>query len=168
MSKAYCLMRDVIKNFHPDFIDNQELSLFGLLRPELFNVERLVEESLAAVGGYILIDGEHQDFCDGSDSKTSSFSPNPSSANSHSGSIKNVRTAGGNLKAGPLRVLIYNPLELKTHFYFLPRSFWPLLVSKGYGGLGIINYSYNLRSQDIPRFRNFQCNTFEKLATSKE
>lgn len=164
MSKQHVLMRDIITQYHPDF-KSRSVKRLALSRPELFNVERLIEECMAEIGGYQHVGGEHQDFSDGSDSKTSSIRRNPKKGSQvcYSGQIKNVRTAGGNLKIGALRVVIYNPILQNCGYYFLPRDFWTACVSNGYRGLGVIGYSYNCLSQHIPRFKDYQCESFEHL-----
>jgi len=164
MSKHYTLMHDVITKHHPNFT-SRSVKRLALDRPEIFNVEHLIEECLAELGGYQLVGGEHQDFCDGSDSKTSSISSTANDGGlTHRGTIKNVRTSGGNLKIGALRVVVYNPIEQNCSFYFLPRGFWTTCVTQGYGGLGIISYSYNRKTQQILRFVPFRCEDFEELA----
>jgi hypothetical protein len=47
MSRELVLMRDLICQYHPEFVSSSDMRRCGLRRPDLFNVERLVEESLA-------------------------------------------------------------------------------------------------------------------------
>lgn len=119
MNKEYALMRDVITQYHPNFIKSKDLRRFGLSRPEMFNVERLVEESLAAVGGYNFVDEYGRDFDDpcNSDSKTVTVCCNSIKRSNYAFRISNVDT-----KIGSLRVTIYNPIKERVDFMYLPKA----------------------------------------------
>jgi hypothetical protein len=169
MSKKLLLMRDIVCIYHPWFRKSASRRADGLKCPDRFNVEFLVEESLAAVGPYTFVDGEHYDYSDFSDCKTASIRVNPATPgrNTHSGEISGVKTAGGGQKAGPLRCTIYNPHkpggELK--FYFLPLHFWSnYIVTHPSSGIGKIVYSYNRIRDDIIKFQGYECANFEELA----
>ena len=60
MSKNLVLMRDVICIYHPEFRISKDLRAYGMKHPEIFNVERLIEESLAAVGPYEFVDRDYR------------------------------------------------------------------------------------------------------------
>lgn len=167
MSKAQVLMRDVITEYHPEFRRSQDLRRYGQENPTIFNVERLIEESLAAVGSYRFIDAAHADFDDGTDSKTASIRVNPSAPgrNTHIGEISNVETAGGGQKAGALRCIIYNPHQDGLRYYFLPKSHWQHWITlHPSSGIGKIKYTYNRVRDEIPKFLGFECGSFEELA----
>lgn len=167
MSKQLVLMRDVICIYHPEFRHSADLRRYGMAHPEIFNVERLIEESLAAVGPYRFIDGDHEDFSDGTDSKTASIRVNPArpGCNTHTGEITGVETAGGGRKAGALRCTIYNPHTDGLKFYFLPKSMWSQKITiHPTSGVGKIVYTYNRLSDSIPKFRGYECTNFEELA----
>ena len=167
MSKSLVLMRDVICIYHPDFRRSRDLQSYGLRQPHIFNVERLVEESLAAVGPYKFIDGEHCDFDDGTDSKTASIRVNPVrvGGNSHTGEISNVETAGGGRKMGALRCTIYNPHQDNLKFYFLPRDMWSQNITiHPTSWIGKIMYTYHRPSDYINKLEGYQCSSFEELA----
>ena len=167
MSKSLVLMRDVICKYHPSFRKSKDLRAYGMEAPELFNVERLIEESLAAVGPYKFIDGDHSDFDDGTDSKTASIRLNPlkPGTNSHGGEISGVETAGGGRKAGALRCTIYNPHTDSLKFYFLPKSMWSRHITiHPTQGAGKIMYTYNKPHDYIAKFIGYECANFEALA----
>jgi hypothetical protein len=166
MNKNLVIMRDVICVHHPRFKSSRDLKQYGLQHPEIFNVERLVEESMAAVGSYAFIDAAHADFSDGSDSKTSSIGSNPLRVgqNSYRGEISNVETAGGGQKQGALRCVIYNPHRDCLMYYFVPKPVWrDLITIHPSTQIGKIMYSYNRAGDYIARFDGLQCSDFEEL-----
>lgn len=166
MNKHYALMRDVIIAHHPGFVGNKELCKFGLDRAEIFNVEKLVEESMAALGPYNLVSGAHFDFTDGSDCKTSSIYTTSTSTTdvSYRGEISGVQTASGNLKHGALRCVIYNPHRDETLYYFLPYDFWINSVTRHpTTGVGKIKYTYNSSRDSIAKFSGLRLSTFAEL-----
>ena len=167
MSKNLVLMRDVICVYHPEFRKSKDLQAYGLKHSDIFNVERLIEESLAAVGPYQFIDGDHADFSDGTDSKTASIRVNPikPGANSHNGEISGVETAGGGRKAGALRCTIFNPHTDSLKFYFLPKSMWSRNITiHPSSGVGKIVYTYHRPYDHIVKFHGHECSSFEELA----
>lgn len=167
MSKNLVLIRDVINLYHPEFVSSRSLRNYALKNPEIFKVERLVEECLAHVGPYKFIDGEHMDYDDFSDSKTASISPNPTKKGgiSHRGEISGVETAGGGRKAGALRCTIYNPHKNDLKYYFLPKSMWAKHITiHPSSGVGKIIFSYNSEYDGIPTFQGFECRDFRELA----
>jgi hypothetical protein len=170
MSKSLVLMRDVICIYHPEFRVSRDLRAYGMKHPDIFNVERLVEESLAAVGPYRFIDGDHADFSDGTDSKTASIRVNPARAggNSFLGEISGVETAGGGRKAGALRCTVYNPHKDSLKFYFLPKSMWSRHITiHPSSGVGKVMYSYHKPYDHIVKFHGYECGSFEELARAK-
>lgn len=167
MSKSLVLMRDVICLYHPKFRKSKDLRAYGMEHPDIFNVERLVEESLATLGPYKFIDGDHADFSDGTDSKTASirFNPVRPGLNSHAGEISAVSTAGGGHKLGALRCTIYNPHKDNLKFYFLPKSMWRHNITiHPSSGIGKIMYTYNRAGDYISKFEGFECSSFKELA----
>lgn len=160
-------MRDVIVKYHPAFNTSRDLQRYGLANPEIFNVERLVEESLAAVGGYEFIDADHADFSDGTDSKTASIRERPTQPgrNTFMGEITGVETAAGGQKSGALRCTIYNPHKDSLKFYYLPKYWWrDHILYHPTSGIGKIRYTYNVYHDDIIKFDGFECESFEHLA----
>lgn len=112
MSRELTLMRDVICQYHPDFVVSRDLRRFGLKNPTIFNVERLIEESLAAVGNMRFVDAEGYDFePDYSDSKTCTVN-----ARTRVGQINSVEA-----KVGALRVTVYNPVRSGLDYFYIPK-----------------------------------------------
>ena len=169
MSKSLVLMRDVICVYHPRFRNSPEIKRFGLECPDHFNVEKLVEESLAAVGPYYFVDEDHYDFSDFTDAKTASIRLNPKKAgcNTFQGEISGVQTAGGGQKYGALRCIIYNPHKPDggLKYYFLPPSFWKNYITiHPTSKTGKVEYTYNRVHDKIIKFQGYECVNFEELA----
>jgi len=167
VSKEFLLMRDIICEYHPSFIKNKKLRKFGLEQPNIFKVEKLVEQSMSSFGLYEHIDAAYADFSDGSDSKTSSISPNtkPDKKNCYYGEIGGVSRITGGEKSGALRCVIYNPHKEDLRYYFLPKSMWinNIRIHKA-SGIGRISFSYNVVKDIIPKFEGYECVEFEELA----
>jgi len=113
MNKNYIFMRDIVCKYHPKFIDSEDLRRVGLGNPELFNVERCIEESLAHAGNMEFVDEEGYDFLpDYSDSKT--VTVNSTRKVAEISSVEN--------KIGPLRITVYNPITSCAEFFYLPKK----------------------------------------------
>jgi hypothetical protein len=133
----------------------------------MYNIEYLVEQSLAHVGGYEFIDAHHADYPDGSDCKTASIRENPLKPGhrSYGGEISGVETAGGGRKQGALRCIIYNPHKDNLKFYFLPKSWWERNITlHPSSGVGKITYTYHEPYDHIVKFHGYECANFEELA----
>ena len=163
MSKESVMMRDVICQFHPDFVNNPGLQSYALSHPQVFNVETLVEEALAAVGPYDHTDTALADFSDGSDSKTSTIGYiTPKNGR---GYIKNVVSSAGSYKEGALRCVIYNSYTESLLYYFLPKNVWMDMVTFDTGNnKGSIGFSWNQCTNRIAKFEANRCKTFDELA----
>jgi len=167
MNKETLLMEQIIVKFHPQFKESTQLQDLGLLRPEIFNVEMLVEECLAACGPYELSRGCHQDFSDGSDCKTASIrrEPNKPGTASHKGEISGVQTSAGVVKLGALRCVVYNPCENNLLYFYLPKEFWTQNIDRHpTTGMGRIFFTYNRNTMVVPKLIAYQVNNFEELA----
>ena len=105
-------MRDIVCKHHPAFKRSADLRHYGIKHNDIFNIERLVEESLAAAGGYDFVDAEGYDFTDYSDSKTTSVNQK----------TYHVEVNGVETKIGALRITAYNPFKDSADYFFVPKS----------------------------------------------
>jgi hypothetical protein len=123
-SKEHLILTEIIFKYHPLFVNNIELQTFALENQDVFRIERLVEHTMAYVGGYNFINGAHCDFDDGSECKTASVRPSPNkpSTTSYTLEISNVVSSGGCAKTGPIRVVLYNPHTYNLKYYYLPAA----------------------------------------------
>jgi len=153
-------MRDVICIYHPEFRKSRDLQSYGLKHPDIFNVERLIEESLAAVGNYLLVDREGYDFSDYSDSKTTTVN-----LNSRVGTVGSVET-----KIGALRITAYNPFKNAADYFFVSRQDLKYVKSPCYGvndHKERIKFTYSKKSDSYGMFEDYRVNNFKELARAK-
>lgn len=162
MSKNHVLMRDVICRYHPAFVQSSDLRKYGLAHAEIFNVERLIEESLAAVGGYDFVDEAGRDFNDrwNSDSKTTTVIPD--------GASKTAIITGVENKIGSLRVTVYNPFKDSVDFLYIPRVSVAAIKECCYGKSAYkekIRARWNANKDYYNSCERFRIGSFEELAT---
>jgi len=157
MSKSLVLMRDVICVYHPSFNSSPDLQKFGLEMPERFNIERLIEETLAAVGPYRYVDEEGYDFTDYSDSKTTTIN-----ANTRVGTIGSVET-----KIGALRITAYNPFKDAADFFYVSKRDLKYVKSPCYGvndHKERILFTYTAKGDTYNTFDDYRVKDFRELA----
>lgn len=165
MSKNFVLIRDVIIKYHPDFVKNRTLQKMALSRPHIFNVERLIEEALAAVGGYNFVDEAGRDFdCpNNSDSKTASLLRNKQSAIT-------LTISSVECKIGSLRVTIYNPFADRVDFMYISEKDIKSVKRACYGknehSQRIVG-SWNQFTDSYNSMEDFRKWSFEELATAR-
>ena len=157
MSKSLVLMRDVICIYHPEFRASKDLRSYGIKHPEIFNVERLIEESLAAVGPYQFVDKEGYDFTDLSDSKTTTVN-----ANTRVVTISSVET-----KIGALRITAYNPFKDAADYFYVSKRDMKYVKSPCYGNNDHkerILFTYSKKGDNYNMFEDYRVRSFEELA----
>lgn len=160
-TKNYLFMRDIILRFHPDFEGTSYERNRDLKKAQHFNIPSLIEQSLAAVGGYDFIDAEGYDFSDYSDSKTVSI--NPTTGRATIGSVEN--------KIGALRVIVYNPIKNGIDYFFVPADEVAYCKGPCYGKTDHkerIRFSYSKVAEDsYGWFEDYRVDSFEELAKCK-
>lgn len=159
--KNKVLMRDVILKFHPDYV-NSKIKNHALNFSHHYNVERLVEESLAYVGGYDRVDESGRDFncSQNSDSKTSMI--NHTSLKVEVGSIEN--------KIGALRILVFNPFKDCIDYFYIPASSVDKVARACYGTnkhKSRLVMKYNSSKDKYNMFDVFRMPTFESVAKAQ-
>jgi hypothetical protein len=164
ITKEYLIMRDIVCKYHPDYKGSRK----AIKNCHHYNVELLVEETMAYVGKYKFIDGDHCDFSDGSDSKTSSIRLT-SNGSSGSGELSNVISPGGTSKKGALRVVIYNSITQTLMYYFLPKSAWNNLKINIHAttNMGRLFFTYSIKDGLIKKFAGYECKDLATLAKQK-
>lgn len=176
-TKTKTLLRDVIFKYHPEVKDNDTVKEFLSKHTDWVNIERMVEETMAAVGGYNFVDGEGYDFDDGealgcanSECKTASIYPNPipkGNCNSYKLEISNVSKGGpfGGEKNGTLRVVLFNPITDSTHYYYIPKRYWKdMIVYHPTTQIGKIAATWNSVTGSINKLDKFEVKNFKVLA----
>lgn len=164
MSKNFVLMRDVIVKYHPEFRKSKDLQRYGLTHASIFNIERLVEESLSSVGGYDFVDETGRDFNDSwnSDSKTTTVIPDGSSKTAIVSSLEN--------KIGSLRITIYNPFKESIDFMYIPKVSVDARKEPNYGKASYkekLRIRWNAAADRYNAFEIFRLSSFEELACAQ-
>ena len=167
MSKHLKLMTEIVCQHHPEFIASKDLTRYGLKHPEIFNIERLVEESLAHRGDYEFVDEDGYDFSDYSDSKTATVVNNGGQKPTKAVIIQGVEN-----KIGALRTTVYNPYNESVAYFYIPKRDVRLL--KENSGTAGSQYTQKERiraywshSQDhYNKLEHYRVNTFLDLANS--
>ena len=160
MSKSLVLMRDVICIYHPRFRNSPDIKRFGLECPEHFNIERLIEESLAAVGPYRFVDEDGYDFSDLSDSKTTTIN-----ANTRVATISNVET-----KIGALRITAYNPFKESVDYFYVSKRDLKYVKSPCYGvhdHKERIVFTWSEKNDTYNMFEDYRVKSFTELAKAR-
>ena len=158
MSKNLVLMRDIVCVYPPESRKSADLRRYGIKHKDTFNIERLVEESLAAVGPYEFVDEEGYDFTDYSDSKTTTVN-----INTRRGEIGSVET-----KIGALRITAYNPFKDAADYFFVPKNDMYRVKTACYGVHSHkerIQFMYSKQYEDdYGWFEDYRVKNFEALA----
>lgn len=158
MSKQRTLLKEIIIPNLPELFASKAARDFALANPHAFNVEHLVELSLARVGEYEFVDGNGYDFDDNSESKTTTVNEKTLS----------LTVMGVENKIGSMRIVAYNPIKESVDYFFLTQQQLRAYASRASGK----NTSHKERLQarwNAPRdhynqFEQFRVNSFEELA----
>jgi len=167
MSKHLVLMQEIVCNHHPEFLASKDLTRYGLKHPEIFNIERLVEESLAHRGYYEFVDKDGYDFTDYSDSKTATVVNNGGQKQTKVVIIQNVEN-----KIGALRTTVFNPYNNSVAYFYIPKQDVRLLKENSgtqgsaYTQKERIRTSWNSSRDDYNKLEYYRVNTFLDLANS--
>jgi hypothetical protein len=162
MNKQAVFMRDVVCEYHPDFKSNSSLKQFALAMPARFNIELLIEETLAHVGGMQFVDESGYDFLpDYSDSKTVTVN-----RNSRVAEISSVET-----KIGAIRITAYNPFKGSCDYFFVPRASVALVKEPCYARKSVlkerIKFTYSSRGDHYGKFEQYRVASFPALALAR-
>ena len=167
MNKHLKLMQEIVCNHHPRFINSPEIQSFGLECPEHFNIERLVEESLAHRGPYGFVDENGYDFTDYSDSKTATVVCNGGQSQSKVLIIDSVEN-----KIGALRITAYNPYNVSVAYFYVPKRDVRLLKENtgtrgsAYTQKERIRATWSQAQDHYNKLEHYRVNTFLDLANS--
>lgn len=171
--KDYALLRDVVCEYHPVYSSN-EMKNIVLENPNHFNVPRLIEETMAIVGGYEFVDGAHYDFSDGTECKTASVGINPSDKrypNGYRATISNMSSGAGVNKTGDTRVVMYNHLTDSVHFLYIPKDHVGRelhITRNSSSNIGRIEATFNSKKSEFcKKIKPYFVDSFEVLAQRK-
>ena len=164
ITKDELFTKEIFMKYHPAFKNSYVLKT-AIEYPTILKTDRLMEETLAAIGGYNFVDLDYQDFDDvcKSDSKTVSVKV------SGQFTIKNLES-----KIGALRVSIYNPRKVSgptVDFMFIPYEAVQDLkvqwgVAEKYCTKHVINGYWSNNTETYGKLQEFKVDTFEELAVA--
>lgn len=170
MAKAKLMMHDILPH-HPELGRYPSaLRKYFLENSDESNVERMFEKTLAHIGDYKFTNGDHCDFSDKSDAKTSSVTLKPTKpgASTHMGRITGIGHVSGSIKSGAIRLAVYIAPKQKINYYYLPKKFWSKLnLHTGRTGEIGISFSYNSETDTIPKFEFCRVKNIIELAKAK-
>tara|TARA_B100000900_G_C20245868_1_gene579858 strand:- start:69 stop:599 length:531 start_codon:yes stop_codon:yes gene_type:complete len=170
MCKNKTLFRNIVNKYHPDFKSKSILKQVEK-HPLIFNIEHLIELTMAEVGGYEFVDADHCDFSDGTECKTGSIRQSlyGQRKNTYSLEISNIVSPGGNIKEGDVRVVIYNPHTDSQTYYYIPQEDLTKIGINYHPttGVGRIFASWNSKKNTIRKLDKYEVESFEDLAKFK-
>lgn len=162
-TKSEVILEEIVFQYHPALAEPPER--IRQCHPENWNIPRLVEESMAHVGGYDFVDEEGYDFNDFylSDCKTTTVITYPKPHPRHVFEIGSVET-----KVGALRIVAFNPIHGGLDYFFVPKDGVLKHKTKCYGKSRLkerIQAAYNVAGNHYNKFEVYRVDTFENLAT---
>jgi hypothetical protein len=161
--KNQLILKQIITIYNPEYYD------LDISDPKDYDVSKMLEETMALVGGYTFLDGSHFDFSDGTECKTGSVQRNPRKqngirTNNHDVRISSTSSGAGVSKTGDLRVVIYNNVTNKLEFFFIPqRDIDKLTSMDGYKKKGDIKTTYNRETNKITALEKYRMSDFVSL-----
>ena len=173
LSKAELILRDIICEYHPDVAGNKQVITFLKKHVNWLDIEGMVEETMAYVGGYKFVDEAHYDFSDGTDCKTASVQPSPKKrygkeTTAHLCEITGIGNVGdySQVKSGDLRVVVYNPHKQCLQYYFIPHKDMLRIMRYHSGGYRITT-SWNHKWDRNMKLDQFEVDDFVTLSRTE-
>ena len=159
MNKQQRILIDIAHEHLPEYQDPKFLPQFQS-RWRHYNVEHIVEDAMAHVGGYEYVNEKHYDNTDYSETKTGTLRTHDSIA-----TITNIVSDRGNkAKVGDIRAVIYNEYTEQLEYFFMPKAKWELLREHGNSNKRILRAKYNPATGKIAKWEQFRVKDFETLA----
>jgi hypothetical protein len=157
LNKHQLILRDIAA-VHLDDFRGREQEL--LLNWDYYNVERIVERTMAHLGGYEFVDAHGYDNTDYSETKTGTIRRHDSMA-----TITNITTVHKDTpKVGDIRAVFYNEFTGQLDYYFLPKAGWEAIREYGASNKNILRARYNHILDVIPKWKAWRVPDFESLA----
>lgn len=152
-----------------DFDEQDLITLRKAVEMGLVQRDRLIELAISAVSGIPLDSRQGRDHADGSDTKTvcSSYRCNNIKKGSwmHSWQIRNIAS-----KTGALRVVAYNQLTDKFHYFFIPYAAWKhckytveIILQRVYGAHS--DPGFDGETTKASKWWQYECTTFEEMCS---
>lgn len=153
-NKSLAILNEIAIPYQPKRYTKKDLE-----RAEVFNIERITELVMAAVGGYDFVDEKYRDFncVNNTDCKTSTVRKKD----------KGITISAVENKIGGLRVVAYNELVKCLHYFFMPYAEWKKIEERK-PTKSIIRGTYNVKRDCYNKLQKYRVSCFETLATITE
>jgi hypothetical protein len=125
-----------------------------------YNVEHIVEDAMAVVGGYQYVDCDHYDNSDYSETKTGTCRQHDRTATVSGIISRHTKTA----KVGDIRAVIYNEFTGNLDYFFMPKAAWELTREYGDANCSILRTKYQPAIDVYTKWERFRVESFEILA----
>jgi hypothetical protein len=160
LNKHQLIIRDILCEHNPKYQGRAEelMEDWGF-----FNAERIVEQTMADLGGYDRVDATGYDNSDYSETKTGTVRRHDRTATISGILTAHTRTA----KVGDLRVVMYNEFTNRLDYFFLPKAYWETIREHGKSNCDILRAKYSPDSDAIHKWRDYRVDTFLELALKK-
>lgn len=150
----------ILKSIAQPYLPELKITRTGILTAwHYYNVEHIVEQAMARVGGYECVNEYHYDNSDYSDTKTASINQTDRMA-----TVANVVTAAGEPKMGDLRVVLYNAYKDRLDYFFLPKAAWESMREYGGANCRKLRARYEPSRDIVYKWNAYRLPTFEALA----
>jgi len=157
LNKHQLIIRDILCAHNPKYQGREQelMEDWGL-----FNVERIVEEQMAALGGYDRVDATGYDNSDYSETKTGTVRRHDRTATITSILTERTRTA----KVGDIRAVMYNEFTERLDYFFLPKAYWETIREYGKSNSDILRARYSPSTDSIHKWQDHRVDSFLELA----
>lgn len=157
LNKHQLILRDIALEYLPQFQGREQELLANW---DCYNVERIVERTMAHLGGYEFVNAHGYDNSDYSETKTGTIREHDRTA-----TISGIITANtGTPKVGDIRLVLYNEFHGILDYYFLPKAGWELQREYGKSNRDILRAKYNPDHDIIHKWKQWRVKDFETLA----
>ena len=145
----------------------QEKHLIEFTKMGIMQRETIAEMAMATVGNFEGDSTQGRDFCDGSDAKTVTISARNNNKSKgawmNSFEVRNVNT-----KTGDLRIIAYNKILKRFHYFYIPnyafahlRSTLTIVIENATCHVGEPNFT-GIPNRNL-KFWEFECSSFEEM-----
>lgn len=159
MNKHQRILIDIAHRHLPEYQDPKFPAKFQT-HWRHYNVEHIVEDAMAHVGGYQYVDEDHYDNSDYSETKTGTLRIYDKTVTLTNIVSRHTATP----KAGDIRAVIYNEFTEQLEYFFMPRAQWEDIREHGDCNKGILRARYNPNTGKILKWEQFRVKDFETLA----
>jgi hypothetical protein len=159
LNKHQRILQDIAHRHLPEY--GTQVSLPALLSNwRHYNVEHIVEDAMARVGGYEYVNADHYDNSDYSETKTGTLRKHDKTV-----SISNIISRYTSTpKAGDIRAVIFNEFTTLLEYFFMPKAGWESIREYGDANKDILRAKYNPNTGIINKWEQFRVPDFETLA----